>query len=388
VDMPWREQSLMDQRINFLTKAISGKCSFSSLCREFEISRTAGYKWIARFRASGSILEAAMELSRKPHHSPAKTPREQERRVVELRKQHGWGARKLRDRLHKDGLDLPSATIHRIIKREGLLWPRECHRPAVKRFEREAPNELWQIDFKGPFKTSWGHCHPLSILDDHSRYAIDIHALPYERAKEVKRYVITTFESNGLPDAILFDHGSLWWGTNSVLGLTWLSVWLLKQDIELIYSGVRHPQTQGKIERFHRTMAESVRHKGKPDSLADWKLYLDEFRESYNQERPHEALGMAVPASRYHPSLRQYNPNPKEWEYPTGTTVKRLDDEGMLEISGRRHFVCEALSGERVSITSIKNMLLIRFRATVVREINLDNRRTLLPKFKIKKKQV
>jgi transposase InsO family protein len=386
--MPWRDRSRMDQRIDFLTRAINDDCNFSSLCKDFGISRTAGYKWLARFKASGSIFEAAMELSRRPHHSPTKTSRAQEQRVVKLRNQEGWGARKVQEYLHKDGLDLPSATIHRIIKREGLLVPKECHRPAVNRFEREAPNELWQIDFKGPFKTSWGRCHPLSILDDHSRYAVGLRALPYERAEEVRRYVITTFERNGLPNAILFDHGSLWWGTSSVLGLTWLSVWFLKQDIKLIYSGVRHPQTQGKIERFHRTMAESVRHKGKPDTLADWQRFLDQFRESYNQERPHEALGMAVPASRYRPSLRQYNPNPKEWEYPAGTTVKRLNDEGMLEVSGRRHFVCEALSGERVSVESVKNMLLIRFRDAVVREINLENFKTMPPKLRNKKKHV
>jgi transposase InsO family protein len=378
----------MDQRIDFLARAISGGSNFSSLCRDAGISRTAGYKWLARFKASGSILEAATELSRRPLHSPTKTPRAQEQRVVKLRRQEGWGARKVQACLRKDGLDLPSATIHRIIKREGLLLPRECHRPAVKRFERKAPNELWQIDFKGPFKTSWGRCHPLSILDDFSRYAVGLHAWPYERAEEVKSYVITTFERHGLPNAILLDHGTLWWGTNSVLGLTWLSVWFLKQDIKLIYSGVRHPQTQGKVERFHRTMAEAVKHKGKPDSLADWQCFLDRFRESYNQERPHEALGMAVPASRYRPSLRQYNPNPREWEYPAGAIVKRLDDEGMLKISGRRHFVCEALCGERVSIESVKNMLLIRFRSAIVREINLGNYKTLPPKFEKKKNYV
>jgi transposase InsO family protein len=386
--MPWREQSRMDERVDFLAKAIVGADSFAFLCREFGVSRTTGYKWLARFKATGSILEAALEHSRKPQHSPTKTPQDQERQVVELRKEKGWGARKLRDYLSRRDLTLPSATIHRIIKREGLLIPRECHKPALKRFERAAPNELWQMDFKGPFKTPRCRCHPLSILDDHSRYVVGLYALPYERAEDVKPYLITTFERHGLPKAILVDHGTLWWGTNSVLGLTWLSVWIMKQDIELLYSGVRHPQTQGKVERFHRTMAEAVRHKGKPDNLPDWQRFLDQFRESYNRERPHEALGMEVPESRYHPSQKQYNPNPKEWEYPSGIIVKQLNSQGMMEHSGRRYFVCEALSGERVSIVRIKDRLLIHFRSQIVREICLEINKTIPPKFLKKKNHV
>jgi len=386
--MPWREQSRMDERIDFLAKAVAGNDSFAYLCREFGISRTTGYKWLTRYRTSGSILEGALEHSRRPHNSPTKTPAEQERQVIELRKEKGWGARKLRDRLAKNGLQLPSVTIHRIIKREGLLIPRECHRPALKRFEREAPNDLWQMDFKGPLKTPRCQCHPLSILDDHSRFAVGLYALPYERAEEVRPYLIDTFERYGLPQAILVDHGTLWWGTQNALGLTWLSVWIMKQDIELIYSGIRHPQTQGKVERFHRTLADAVRHKGKPDSLPEWQNFLNRFRESYNSERPHEALGMAVPESRYNPSNRQYRPHPRDWEYPVGVTVKKLNSQGMLEYSGRRYFVCEALSGERVSIERITNKLLIRFRSQIVREIHLEKNKTWPPKFLKRKKHV
>lgn len=386
--MPWREQSRMDERIDFLAKAISGNDNFAYLCREFGISRTTGYKWLARYRASGRLLESALEYSRRPHNSPTKTPGEQERQVVELRKETGWGARKLRDRLAKSGLQLPAVTIHRIIRREGLLIPRECHRPALKRFEREAPNDLWQMDFKGPFKTSHCQCHPLSLLDDHSRFAVGLYALPYERAEEVRPYLIGTFERYGLPKAILVDHGTLWWGTQNALGLTWLSVWIMKQDIELIYSGIRHPQTQGKVERFHRTLAEAVRHKGKPNSLSEWQNFLNLFRESYNSERPHEALGMAVPKSRYNPSRRRYRPNPRDWEYPVGVMVKRLNSQGMLEYSGQRYFVCEALSGERVSIERITNKLLIRFRSQIVREIHLEKNKTWPPKFLKRKNHV
>jgi transposase InsO family protein len=386
--MPWREQSVMETRVEFLARATSGKENFSALCREYGISRTTGYERLGRYKATGSILEAASDLSRRPHHSPTKTAEVVENQVEEIRKREGWGARIIEELLRQKGIDLGAATVHRILKRRGLLNPRECHKPALKRFERKSPNELWQMDFKGYYRTDRGICHPLSILDDHSRYLVGLYALPYEKAEEVKPRLITTFERFGMPKSMLMDHGTLWWGTNSALGLTWLSVWLLKQDIDLLYCAVRHPQTQGKVERFHRTMASSIRHKGKPDDLKGWQQFFDTFRDTYNRIRPHEALSMKVPESRYRPSSREYNPHPPEWEYPLGTDVRRLNSQGMVECSGRRYFVCEALSGERVAVERIENLLLVRFRKSYVREINLENEKTRPPKLKNKKTNV
>jgi len=386
--MPWREQSVMEARVGFLVRAASGKENFSALCREYGISRSTGYERLGRYRATGSILEAAADLSRRPHRSPSRTAEVVEKQVEEIRRKEGWGARIIEELLRQKGIDLGAATVHRILKRRGLLNPKECHKPALKRFERKSPNELWQMDFKGYYRFSGGICYPLSILDDHSRYLVGLYALPYERSELVKSHLVMTFERFGMPKSMLLDHGTLWWGTNSALGLTWLSVWLLKQDIDLIFCAVRHPQTQGKIERLHRTMASSVRHKGKPDDLEGWQEFCDSFRDTYNRVRPHEALSMRVPESCYRPSSREYNPHPPECTYPSGSDVRRLNSQGMVEYSGRRYFVCEALSGERVAIERIENLLLVRYRKGYVREINLENDKTRPPKLKNKKTNV
>lgn len=377
--MPWREQSVMERREEFISRAIKEKGNFSALCREYGISRTTGYKRLRRYKTTGSILGAAADLSRRPKRSPHKTSEALEARVEQIRVEEGWGARKIKKILSRDSIVLPAVTIHRILRRKDLLNPRECPRPALRRFERSNPNDLWQMDFKGYYRSKEGSCHPLSILDDHSRFLVALYALPFERAELVRPYLVTTFENFGVPQSMLLDHGTLWWGTNSTLGLTWLSVWLARQDIELIFSGVRHPQTQGKVERLHRTMDDSVRHKGKPGSLKDWQIFFNSFRETYNRVRPHEALGMNVPGDHYKPSVREYNPHPPEWEYPFGSQVVRLNSQGKVEYCGRRYFVCEALSGERVAIERVENLLLVRFRKSYVREINLENEKTRAP---------
>ncbi len=133
------------------------------------------------------------------------------------------------------------------------------------------------------------------------------------------------------------DHGTPWWATSSGHGLTRLSVSLIKQGIRLYWSGVGHPQTQGKVERFHRTLKHAVRHHGRPQTLSEWENALHHFLKEYNHVRPHEALQMAVPAERYHPSPKQYNPQPSQWEYLQGAIVKRLNSQGCLDYHHRRY---------------------------------------------------
>jgi transposase InsO family protein len=144
---------------------------------------------------------------------------------------------------------------------------------------------------------------------------------------------------------MLMDHGSVWWGAKNGYGLTWLSVRLIEQGIRLHYGRVHHPQTQGKVERFHRTLNEAIRYRGKPQRLADWAGALEEFRQVYNEQRPHEGLQMKRPAERYRVSAQGYQAQPCEWEYPAGSQVRRLDEKGGLPWEGREWFVCEALAG-------------------------------------------
>jgi len=366
----------MEQRIEFIVRAVVGGSNFSELCQEYSISRPTGYRWVKRYLETGTFSELK-ELSRRPHNSPAKTPSIQEARVIELREHYGWGGKKLNELLRREGIELSVRTINRIINRNGLIKPEDSRRQARKRFERERANELWQMDFKGEFRMDYGTCYPLSILDDHSRFALGLFGLPDRRVEGVSRCLISTFENYGVPEGMLMDHGSPWWSTTNGHGLTKLSVSLIKQGIKLYYSGVGHPQTQGKVERFHRTLNEWVVHRGRPEEFCGWYNVFNEFRGEYNYIRPHEALGMDVPGNRYTPSGRQYNPNPKEWEYPEGSIVTRVNSAGCINYRGQRYFVCEALSGEKVRIQEVVgNLVLVSFRDMYIREINTHTGRT------------
>ena len=374
--MPWKESDVRSERIEFVVRARQPGSTIAALCREFGISRQTGYKWLRRFDQVGSLAELD-ELSRRPRHSPNRTPLEAELRVVELRLQYGWGGRKLSHLLAAEGLDLASSTVDRILKRYGLVRMDKRHRPALRRFERSHPMELLQMDFKGPYRLrGGGMCHPLSVLDDHSRYVLSLDALPSQHGHGVQSRLTRCFEHFGVPEAMLMDHGSPWWGTTNGHGLTHLGVFLIRQGIDLIYGGVGHPQTQGKVERFHRTLDEAIRHSGQPRSLEGFQSALEGFRQVYNQIRPHEALGDQPPAGRYRPSRKPYQANPPNWEYPPGSEVKRLRGNGCVSLGGRDYFVCEALEGEEVRWQRFGNKVLVSYRQMHVREIDLESGRT------------
>jgi transposase InsO family protein len=359
--MPWKRTSVVEERIRFIVGALQPAVNFRALCKDFGVSRRTGYRWFNRYLEVGSIPRVG-ELSRRPHRSPTKTDPKHERRVIELRQRHGWGGKKLQVILAREGIQLPVITINRIIKRNGLIKPEIPHRPALNRFQRESCNQLWQMDFKGVVSLSRGRCYPLSVLDDHSRFAVGLYALGNQYGEAVHSCLIDSFERYGIPEAMLMDHGTPWWSNTNGHGLTRLSVSLIKQGVELCWSAVRHPQTQGKVERFHRTLQDSVLGRGRPRTLADLREAFRCFREEYNNIRPHEALEMAVPAHRYKPSRRAYNPHPRSWEYPQGSIVKRLNTQGCLDYKNRRYFVCEALMNEHVRIEHVDKNILISYR--------------------------
>jgi len=381
--MPWRAGSVMDERIRFLISAQRGERSLTELCREYGVARSTGHRWLRRYREGGCRIDAVREHSRRPHRSPRRTAAAVSHRVVALRLAHGWGARKLRVLLASEGIEIGESTINRILKYHDLQSRAKVSGQAIKRFERAAANDLWQMDFKGPYRTVTGRCYPLSIIDDHSRYAVGLYALGDQLADSVHCFLVRTFEQYGLPEAMLFDHGVPWWSSNGH-GLTWLAVALIKQGIRLHFSGLRHPQTQGKVERFHRTLGESVRRRGYASHLSAWQQVFDSFTEEYNNLRPHESLALAVPASVYHASNRAYQPDPPAWEYASGATVERLNSRGMLAWQSRRYFVCEALADEWVEVNPCANTILVRYRHMWIREIELETARstTLIDKTK------
>lgn len=367
--MPFEVKERMEQRIAFVIRAASGKEPMAGLCREFGVSRDTGYRWLRRFRGAGSV-GALCELSRRPHSSPRRTDAGVEQRVRELRAQYGWGAEKIAVLLGREDVTVPVRTVGQILKRLGLIAPQDVPQPATQRFERAQPNELWQMDFKGEYRSPNGTCYPLTMLDDHSRFNVGLYALPNIQTVTVMPCFIEVFERHGLPEAILCDHGAPWYGTHSEHGLTTLSVWLMRQDLRLYHGRARHPQTQGKIERFHRSIDDHVQHKGVPENLQQWQGRLDFFRHEYNHVRPHQALALDVPANRYHNSPRPYRAEPPEYAYPGDAPIERVNSAGNINHHTRQYFISQALAGQPVQINEVDDTLVIRFRHMYVREID------------------
>jgi transposase InsO family protein len=366
--MAWKTVDVQEQRVRFVVCALRREKNFRQLCQEFDISRPTGYQWLRRYQAGG--IAAIVEKSRRPQHSPRQTTREIEQRVVALRQQRpDWGARKLQVLLQQAGVDLPVITVHRILLRHHLVKMPDQHRWAVQRFERGTPNQLWQMDFKGP--VGWqAPVGPLSVLDDHSRYAIALAGTWSTRAEPVRERLEEAFQRCGVPAEMLMDHGTPWWNMNAATGWTWLTVWLMRQGIRLHFSGYRHPQTQGKVERFHRSMAATMKRRGfpSPEHRQDW---LDRFRHEYNHLRPHEALGMRTPATVWSKSVRVYQPHPPAWEYPSGSQLKKIAAQGQIFLEGRRWEISRALAGEWVQLERIEHRVLVYYCRSLVRELDL-----------------
>lgn len=359
----------MDQRVEFVLRARAGEETIAELCRKYDISRPTGYLWLHRYREVGSVTGLA-EHSRRPLHSPRCTAEAIAAAVLAVRDATGWGGPKIAKVLEQRGLPVAPATAQRILKRAGRV-----EKPAVDktslRFAREQCNELAQMDFKGEYTLAYEKCYPLSLLDDCSRYLHGLWPLPGTGGEGVKQSLEGQFREYGVPLSILVDHGTPWFSTRNAHGLTWVAVWLLKQGVVLRYSGVGHPQTQGKVERFHQTLKARTRHRGAPTTLGEWQRWALEFRHEYNYERPHEALQMKTPGEVYQAvNLRPYQEPAREWEY-TGGTVKRLDTQGMLYYWGQRYFVSEALATEWVRIDELDGKLLVTFRHMTVREIEV-----------------
>lgn len=369
--MPWRTMGVNEQRIQFVIRAQGRREALAPLCREFGISRPTGYLWLRRYEKTRT-LTAVGEQSRRPQRSPRRTAAGTEQQVLALRQQTGGGAKKLRILLQEQAaVQLPVRTIHRILARHQMIaGPQPGATAAPGRFERSEPNQLWQMDSKAKYTVADGECHALAIVDDHSRYLLGLHALSALVIEQAHPCLVATFRRYGLPQAMLMDHGALWWSSTNGWGLTWLSIRLIEQDIALLYGRVRHPQTQGKVERLNGTVGRELRYHGVPRALREWPAALAEMQERYNQQRPHEALGMQRPAQRYRPSTRAYQEQPREWEYPQGSTVRRLDGGGMLSEAGRRWFVCEALAGQRVCVEAFDEKLLVSYRDMYIREID------------------
>ncbi|EJR8320545.1 IS481 family transposase [Escherichia coli] len=349
--MPWNTKDTMSLREEFVLLALHEGANRRELCRRFGISPQTAYKWLARHEQHGR--DGLSDRSRRPASSPRLTPAELESTVIALRLQHPcWGGRKLSRRLQDLGHPcLAPSTITSILHRHGLIDLQASEAAqSWQRFEHVAPNDLWQMDFKGYFQTSEGVCHPLTVLDDHSRFNLGIRACADQRHQTVQEQLSRIFECYGLPVRINTDNGSPWGASRQPGQLTELAIWLIRLGIRLSFSRPYHPQTNGKDERFHRSLKAEVLNGRSFHSLQQAQEAFDRWRHVYNQHRPHEALQMATPTTRYRVSPRSYPTQLPDIEYGPDDTVVKVKWFGEVNFRGKRYKLSNPLRGQPVAI--------------------------------------
>lgn len=349
--MSWGVRTVEETREEFVLLAKKSK-NFSVLCREFGITRRTGYKWVNRaLKENLHSCDRFSNRSTAPKHVANKTSSDIEALVLDVRKENpAWGGKTIRKVLENAGCDaLPCVkTCNNILKRNGCIDPEESikHKP-YQRFEREECNQLWQTDFKGDFLLQDGsRCFPLTILDDHSRYSIMIDAKPDKIG--VKDSFRQAFFSFGMPDAILSDNGAQFAGFRG--GYTTFERWLMDHEILPIHGRIMHPQTQGKIERFHRTMNQELLKNACFTDLVEADQEFQRWRRKYNEVRPHEALGMKPPAQVYTPSTRQYTDEIEKFEYSGHYQVYKVNNWGYLRWASSRIYLSETMANTYLEI--------------------------------------
>lgn len=349
--MPWKEVTAMEEKIRFIKAFSELEGNFSSLCAAFGISKKTGYKYIARYKEFG--LPGLEDKSKRPKISPSKTKNEIENIILSVRHLHpAWAGEKIKVYLSNKGhKNLPTEkTIDRILKRNGLITAEESEKHTPwKRFEHEHPNDLWQMDFKGHFALTEGRCHPLTLLDDHSRFSLLIKACSNERTDTVKEALINVFQEYGLPRKMTMDNGSPW-GFSGKQEHTTLTAWLIRLGIIVMHSRPMHPQTQGKLERFHRTLKLELIKRFIFADLQNAQEGFDWWRKIYNEERPHEAIGNKVPINRYQLSKYSYPEFLPSIEYTNDMIVRKVQQDGIIHFKGKEYRIGTAFYGNPVGL--------------------------------------
>lgn len=352
--MPWKACDLMSLRLELMALAQQPATNRAVLARRFGVSRKTLYKWLARFRGDDPLT--LMERSRRPRHSPGQVDPQIEADALAIRVAHpAWGPRKIHAVMRRQLLaeQMPSvSTVGRILRRNGCITAAASD--AAKhyhRFEHPNPNDLWQMDFKGDFALAGGgRCHPLTMLDDHSRYNLLLAACPNQQRITVLEQLHIVFGRYGLPRRMLMDNGSPWGVSHTADCYTRLEVELMSLDIDVTHGRPYHPQTQGKEERFHRTLkVELLQHRQLID-LPDAQRAFDPWRQMYNHHRPHEALGLTTPASRYTSSSRSLPERIEAPSYHDHDQVRHLNPVGQMQFRGRGYKLSEAFGSRAVAV--------------------------------------
>ena len=374
--MAWDERTVEQMREEFVRRVLAQERSKAALCREYGISRPTGDKWLERFQEGESMADR----SRAPKTFPGRTPPDLEAKIVEIRKAHpALGAVKLRKIMENAGYtDLPCAkTFNNIFHRYGLI-EKEASRAATpyQRFEKSVPNEMWQADFKGYFKLGNGiQCHPLNIRDDCSRFNLCTEALTNETFDAVKPVMDRLFREYGLPFSFLCDNGNPW-GTAQSLGYSRFEVWLMELGILTLHGRPRHPQTQGKEERYNRSFTRECLNSKQLADISHAQFCFDEYRKFYNEVRPHFALDMDVPASRYEVSPRQMPEKIEPWEYGSEYQLCKVKETGYFNYQGQGFFLSEAFAGKTIAVreSHLPGQITLIFRQFKIGRIDLENR--------------
>jgi len=372
----------MSQREEFCRLALAPGAKVRTLCRRFGVSPTTAYKWLGVYRASGAL--GLGDRSRRPLASPGRTRPELEAAVMAVRLEHpAWGGRKIRRVLETEGLARPpsASTITEILRRHGALDGPGAGEPRDwVRFEHAEPNDLWQMDFKGWFALHPGRCHPLTVLDDHSRYALEIGACGDEQGKTVRHRLEAVFERYGLPWRILSDNGPPW-GSAGHGEHSRFSVWLMDLDIGVPHGRPYHPQTQGKDERFHRTLKAEVLDGRVFRTLAEAQAAFDAWRTIYNRKRPHEGIAMQTPDTRYRMSQRSMPRTITPPDYEPQAQVRKVDQAGLFAFKGRTLRTSKAFAGKRLALraTDQDGLFDLCYRRHVLAKVDLrqDNAKTV-----------
>jgi transposase InsO family protein len=359
-DMPWKNTNQQEQRFQLISEMRAGDTPVTELCRRLKISRKTAYKWLRRFGLKR--LNGLKDQSRRPRRVPGRTSDLWLERVRRRRLKHpSWGARKLWHRLQRDfgETGLPSvAAISRWLKHWGLASGRKRRKrgPVVlRRGVRTArySNDVWTVDFKGSYRTGDGtRVYPLTVRDLYSRYGLRVGLLRSQALKKTKREFVKIFRKNGLPKRIRSDNGTPF-GGGGPTGLTRLSAWWIKLGIEVEFITPGRPCENGAHEQFHRVYkAEVARYPAL--TLAGQQRRSTKWLQQYNQDRPHEALGMGVPAKYYRRSRRPLQEQNGPWKYSDNWTSRWVRGNGEINWKGKRRFVGEAFVGDYVGLKALR----------------------------------
>lgn len=352
--MPWQHLDLMSQRTEFALRALQTD-NFRALCREYGISPRVGYKWKNRLLEEG--MGRMEEHSRRPKSTPHALSEEEVCRIVALRVRHKhWGGRKLQEIYLRQHGEAPSeSSFKRVFEKAGLVEKRRKRRASQggsigDTRKAGVSNEVWTIDFKGWWHDAQGKCEPLTVRDEWSRYLLEVRALENARTETVRACFEMLFERYGLPQAIRSDNGSPFSSSRSIMGLSKLSAWWVALGIDLLRGRPAHPQDNGGHERMHKDISREL----EGTRYRDRQAALDVWKREFNEERPHESLGMKMPSEVYEPSNRKWEGTPDQLDYE-GIMTRRVMGTGQIRFENQLIFLSTALRGWDVGLKALKD---------------------------------